>query len=61
MYKRLGMRSRRRGRVARLASALAFIVTITMGLLVGYAWTVEEEIESRFRSNKRDSTRVARR
>jgi hypothetical protein len=40
------------GRFNHLANALAFVVTIVIGITVGYALTTREHIEDKFRSRK---------
>jgi hypothetical protein len=58
MYKK-GMR-RRPGRITRLANVLAFVVTIAVGIVFGYAWTVEEAVENKFKADKRGGVRAPR-
>jgi hypothetical protein len=36
-------------------------MTMSIGIVVGYAWTVEEAVESRFKPDRRDSASASRR
>jgi hypothetical protein len=47
-------------RAPRLAGALAFVFTIMIGIAAGCACAVEEDIESFFRSNRREFSRRTR-
>jgi hypothetical protein len=44
-------------RLTRLVGALAFVFSITLGIAIGYVWSVGEEIEDKFKAAKRSAPR----